>query len=51
VQPDLRGRQRAAQHLMGGGVEDAVNGSAKDLVRSAVAEESLDTSTQLLGEG
>jgi predicted glycosyltransferase len=51
VQPDLRGRQRAAQHLMGGGVEDAVNGSAKDLVMSAVAEESLDTSTQLLGEG
>ncbi len=51
VQPDLRGRQRAAHHLLNERTLEAVNGSALDMVMSTVTEDPRDVAKQLLGEG
>lgn len=51
VQPDLRGRQRAASHLLSGGARESVTGAGPDLVMSSVSEQPAGAVNELLGEG
>lgn len=51
AQPDLRGRQRAAHHLLNGSSREQVDDAGPNLVMSAVAEHPGDAAKRLLGEG
>lgn len=51
AQPDLRGRQRAAHHLLNGSAREQVDDADSNLVMSAVAEHPGDGAKRLLGEG